>query len=194
MSAARLYSVGLCFGLAWLVTGATAQTPAPATTPKAAASATTAPDAKPADTKTAAAASPGGAKIYIIRAKGIPSVARLTTFDVLVDGRKVGELPAGTYVLASRPPGHHTVEMQNGAGGIFFASCKGEMTLAAGMTYYVGAGPAPTGAPGTDLINFLMLGTTGKQLPGDCKMNWTFYLLDDATGQQELAKLGVKAH
>src|SRR4029077_7736221 len=65
----------------------------------------------PATTAKPAPKAPGQATIYFLRPKGIIGVGAP---EVLVDGRKVGELSAGTYFVVSRAPGHHTIESQGG--------------------------------------------------------------------------------
>jgi hypothetical protein len=156
-------SIGLC--LLWLVAPAAAEATAPAAT------------AKPAPK------APGQATIYFLRPNGIVGVGAP---GVLVDGRKVGELSAGTYFVVSRPPGHHTIESQ---GGIIRTSWQCEVDFAAGRTYFLEIGPQTTGAIGTDLLTMLLTSTGGQQLPGHGLFNYVFYSLDAEHGRAEIAKL-----
>src|SRR5947209_9844833 len=116
----------ITFGMLWLIaTGAAAQTK-----PEAA--------AKPLPR------SSGQATIYFLRLNSLNGAiwGKLSSPGIKVDGRKVGELIAGTYFVVSRPAGHHTLELE---GGFLAAPWDSDVVLAAGQTYFITVAPRPTG-------------------------------------------------
>jgi hypothetical protein len=158
-------SIGLC--LLWLVAPAAAA----ATTPEV--------TAKPPPR------APGQATIYFLRPKGLGGFGMLSP-DVLIDGRKVGELSAGTFFVVSRPPGHHTIETH---GGILHTSRQSEVDFAAGQTYFFEIGPQESGLLANDLLAMVLTNTRGREVPGHGLFNYVFYSLDAEQGRAEIAKL-----
>jgi hypothetical protein len=143
--------------------------------------ATPAPAAKPA------AHGGGQATIYIIRPREF-TVGAFTTVDIDVDGRTIGELPTASFILVRRPPGHHTVAIEAGS-GIFHGVQQSDLDLGAGQTYFLQIGPRLTGAPGSDLLNMVLSGTSIHQLPGTGSMNIVFFSLDAETGHTRITSL-----
>jgi hypothetical protein len=81
---------------------------------------------------------PGQATIYFILPNSLNGAiwGKLApTPDIKVDGRQVGRLVTGTYLLVNRPAGHHTIDSD--VRGIFgVTSWESEVELAAGQTYF----------------------------------------------------------
>jgi hypothetical protein len=161
MSIKRIVAVGAC--VLYFVTSAAAQSP---------------PEAKP---KPAPRAS-GEATVYFLRAEGLGGGAP----EILVDGRKVGELSTGSYFVVRRPAGHHVLASQ---GGLIVTTWQSEVDFAAGQSYFLQLAPRPTGGIGTDLLVMALAGTRGELLPGHGMFNFGFYSLDAAHGREAIAKL-----
>jgi hypothetical protein len=165
-----------------------------------AAAETTPPAAKTAAAPAAAKPAPGGhdgrhdgghggsVTIYFLRPSGLMNIARLGgAVNITVDGRKIGELPAGTYFVASEATGHHVLGVK---GGFLDGGRESEVDLAAAHTYYLQIGPVSTGAPGQDLANMLVSGTRGQELPGHgFNAAMSFHLLDAEFAKTEMAKM-----
>lgn len=129
---------------------------------------------------------PGRATIYVIRPTGIMGTG-FTSPDIKIDGRKIGELVGGTFLIAGRPAGHHTLEVQ---GGVLSTSWESEVDLVAGQTYYYEIGPQSNGAPGSELLAMALAGTSGQRLPGHGLMaSYSFLSLDTEHGRAALAGL-----
>jgi hypothetical protein len=159
--------IGLC--LLWLVPRAWAAPPTPAVA------------AKPP------AHAGGQATIYFIRPREF-TMAAFSSVDLVVDGRKIGELPTASYFVAKPPPGHHTVAMEAGS-GIFHTTWQSDPDLGAGQTYFLQIGPRLTGAVGSDIANMILAGTSLQQLPGQGSMGFVFFSLDAETGRARIANL-----
>lgn len=126
----------------------------------------------------------GPATIYFLRPTGI--IAPYSP-DVELDGRKVGELSAGTYFVVKAPSGHHALKIP----GIFMAgSWEGDVSLAAGTTYFIELGTNQTGAIGMRGLTAMLAGTTGIQMSGrGFNAAYSFYMLDSEEGRAIVAKL-----
>ncbi len=141
MPAKRIVSIGWCL-IALIVAAGTSAAQATASAPKP------------------TAAKSGAATIYFFRTRGlVPSV----TFDINVDGHKVGALAPGTYFVVKRPPGRHTLEFP---AGVLRGAWQSDVEVAAGRTYYVAIGPTLTGAVGVDFLAIVLAGRHGQELPG----------------------------
>ena len=145
-----------------------------------------------AQTPSAAPAKPaphpaGQATIYFIRPNSVGAAiwGRLGSGTIKIDGVKVGELAGGTYIVASRPAGHHTLVVDPALA----AHWESPVDLAGGETLYVEVGPYGD-AIGQQLANSLVSNTWGTRMPGH---SWNpalcFYSLDAAHGRAALSGL-----
>jgi hypothetical protein len=133
---------------------------------------------------------PSGATIYFIRGPGIKG---FWVPEVVIDDRKVGDLLPATVLIASRPAGHHTIDIPN---HILSGSMHSEIDLTAGQTYYLEFGPYQD-APGMQLIQALLAGGAGARgtlLPGRGIAPYRFYLLDAEKGRELIAKIKNDTH
>jgi hypothetical protein len=145
-----------------------------------------------AQTPSAAPAKPaphpsGQATIYFIRPNGVVSAiwGRVSSPTIKIDGNKVGELTGGTYIVASRPAGHHTLAIE----GLLATNWESPVDLASGQTYYLEIGPY-SDAIGTQAVNALMTNTQGQRLPGHSwNPSFCFYSLDATHGRAALSGL-----
>jgi hypothetical protein len=55
-------------------------------------------------------------------------------FDFFLDGKRIGTMTSGDYIVAKVPAGRHTLTMDNGS--IFSSGIRQELILGAGMTHY----------------------------------------------------------
>jgi hypothetical protein len=130
----------------------------------------------------------GQVTIYIFRPNSIVSAiwGRASSPDIKVNGHKVGELVAGTYLVINRPAGRHILEINSSLAGPW----QSEVIFAAGQTYYFEIAPRPSGAPGRDLVNVLVSNIHGQFVPGNGVFaGLSFYSLDGEHGRTEIASL-----
>ena len=140
-----------------------------------------------APTKPAPHAS-GQATIYILRPNSVSTAiwGKLSSPTIKIDGVKVGDLTGGTYIVASRPAGHHTLVLDSA----LTANWESPVDLAGGQTLYVEIGPYSNAIGIQQFANSLASNTWGQCMPGH---SWNpglcFYSLDAAHGRAALAGL-----
>ncbi|OKO80984.1 hypothetical protein AC629_26280 [Bradyrhizobium sp. NAS80.1] len=83
-----------------------------------------------------------------------------TEAGIKIDGRPVGSVSKGYYFSVDMPPGLHLITCVNSLSKDYEA----EVQIEAGQTYYFGIGTPQTGAPGQDLLNHAVSGSSGQQL------------------------------
>jgi hypothetical protein len=139
---------------------------------------------QPENKRTISARTVGPATIYFLRPEGMITPG---SPDVELDGRKIGELRAGTYFVVQTKSGHHTLKIP----GVFLAgSWEGDVTLAAGTTYFIELGTNQTGAIGMRALTGALAGTTGQQMSGrGFNASHSFYMLNSEEGRAIVAKL-----
>lgn len=139
---------------------------------------------QPQHKRTTSAGAAGRATIYFLRPEGMIAPG---SPDVELDGRKVGELSAGTYFVVQAAPGHHTLKIP----GVFLAgSWESDVILAAGTTQFIEVGTNQTGGIGMRALTGALAGTTGEQMGGrGFNSSYCFYWLDSEEGRAIVAKL-----
>jgi hypothetical protein len=126
----------------------------------------------------------GQATIYILRPNSVGTAiwGRLSSPTIKIDGVTVGELVGGTYIVASRPAGHHTLVVDTALA----ANWESPVDLAGGQILYVEIGPY-SDAIGQQLANSLVSNTWGERMPGHSwNPGFCFYSLDAAHGRAAL--------
>jgi hypothetical protein len=129
----------------------------------------------------------GGATISIIRS--MPVLGWATQPDIRFDGKLVGELGVGSYLVVNAPRGQHKLEVQ---GGGLVGPYESQLQVEPGKSYFIEVGPRPNnGAPGTQLMTRFFANTmSGQELPGRGFFgSYVFYLLDAGEGRAKIATL-----
>ncbi len=147
--------------------------------------ASAAPTSKPAKPS---ASGGSNATIYIMRST--PVLGWATQPDIRVDGKFVGELSVGSYLVVNAPRGQHKLEVQGGAP--LTGPYESGIQVEAGKSYFIEVGPRPNnGAPGTQLMTRFFANTmSGQELPGRGFFGtYVFYLLDAGEGRAKIATL-----
>jgi hypothetical protein len=123
-------------------------------------------------------------RLYFIRHPSVMS--GFGTPPIKVDGKLVGELAAGTYIVVDRPPGTHKITVYGARDSI---GCETDVSFALGMSHYFELGPIVR----TNAEGFIVdsMGITGRPVP--CRYGegsqYMFYSLDSAAGAAAVAKL-----
>jgi hypothetical protein len=94
--------------------------------------------------------------LYFLREKGLWA----TEAGIKLDGQPVGSVSKGFYFSVDRPPGRYRITCVNPVSMDYEA----EVQIEGGQTYYFGIGTPQTGAPGQDLLNQAVSGSSGRQL------------------------------
>jgi hypothetical protein len=97
------------------------------------------------------------ARLYFLREKGL----LVTEAGTKIDGQPVGSVSKGYYFSVDKPPGHYRITCVNPVS----ADYEAEVQIEGGQTYYFGIGTPQTGAPGQNLLNQAVSGSSGRQLP-----------------------------
>jgi hypothetical protein len=128
------------------------------------------------------------ARFYFLREKG--TIA--TEAGIKIDGQTVGSVSKGFYFSVDRPPGRHTITCVNQLSADYDA----EVQVEGGQTYYFGIGVIQSGAPGYDLINQAVSGSSGRQLPATSVKSafsgTALYQLDPVEGPAVISQLKPK--
>ncbi|WP_441233919.1 DUF2846 domain-containing protein [Bradyrhizobium sp. 930_D9_N1_4] len=133
------------------------------------------------------------ARLYFLREKGIFGAmgGMATSAEIKIDGKPVGTLKMGKFFVVDRAPGltkiasHTTMSM---------ADYEVEVPIEAGKTYYFGVGTQRGGAPGQDLINQAIAGSSGQQIRSTSPFKSAFsgsglFRLEPAAGAAAIEKL-----
>jgi hypothetical protein len=127
---------------------------------------------------------PPNATLYFLRPAGLYAPLSPT---VKINGRVVGELPAGTYFVVSRPPGHYVLEVQ---GGLFNAGYESDVDLAPGQIYFLEVGTQQTFGIGFQALTGALSGNRGQQLPGrGFNAPFSFFSLNPEHGRAAIATM-----
>ena len=128
------------------------------------------------------------AHLYFLREKGLWA----TEAGIKIDGQPVGSVSKGFYFSVDRPPGRHTITCVNQLSADYDA----EVQVEGGQTYYFGIGVIQSGAPGYDLINQAVSGSSGRQLPATSVKSafsgTALYQLDPVEGPAVISQLKPK--
>jgi hypothetical protein len=128
------------------------------------------------------------ARLYFLREKGLFA----SEAGIKIDGEPVGSVSKGYYFSIDRPPGRHTITCVNQLS----ADYDTEIQVEGGQNYYFGIGVIQTGAPGHDLLNQAVAGSSGRQLPSTSVKSafsgTALYQIDTAEGPAVISQLKPK--
>jgi hypothetical protein len=129
------------------------------------------------------------AHLYFLREKGLWA----TEAGIKIDGQPVGSVSKGYYFSVDKPPGHYRITCVNPVS----ADYEAEVQIEGGQTYYFGIGTPQTGAPGQNLLNQAVSGSSGRQLPPTSPLMAGFsgaalYQIDAAEGPAVIGQLKPK--
>ena len=129
------------------------------------------------------------ARLYFLREKGLWA----TEAGIKIDGQAVGSVSKGFYFSVEKPPGRYLITCVNPLSKDYEA----EVQIEAGQTYYFGIGTPQSGAPGQNLLNQAVSGSSGRQLRSTSPLMSGFsgaalYLIDAAEGPAIIDQLKPK--
>jgi hypothetical protein len=128
------------------------------------------------------------ARLYFLREKGLWA----TEAGIKIDGQAVGSVSKGFYFSVDKPPGRYRIICVNSVS----ADYETEIQIEGGQTYYFGIGVPQTGAPGQNLLNQAVAGSSGRQLPSTSLMSGfaggALYQIDAAEGPAIIGQLKPK--
>jgi hypothetical protein len=162
MSVLRKISVGLC--MVWIMAAGASAAPTKPT-----------------------ASGGGNGTIYFLRPT--PVMGWATKPDIKVDGRLVGELSVGSYLVVSCPHGQHSLSVR---GGGLEGGFETQLQVESGKSYFIEVGPNQNGqAIGQQLIGRLISNSNfGQQMPGSTLLAvYVFYQLSAEEGREKIATL-----
>jgi len=103
---------------------------------------------KPRDTRVA--------RLYFLREKGLVG----TEVGIKIDGKPVGSVAKGLYFFVDRPPGRYRIASVNPISMDY----ESEIEIEGGRSYYFGIGTPQVAAPGQNLLNQALAGSSGQQM------------------------------
>lgn len=129
------------------------------------------------------------ARLYFLREKGLWAPEA----GIKIDGQPVGSVSKGFYFSVDRPPGRYRITCVNPVSMDYEA----EVQIEGGQTYYFGIGVPQTGAPGQNLLNQAVAGSSGQQLSSTSPLMSGFsgaalYQIDVAEGPAVISQLKPK--
>jgi hypothetical protein len=130
------------------------------------------------------------ARLYFLREKGLWA----TEAGIKIDGQLVGSVSKGLYFSVDRPPGRYLITCVNPLSKDYEA----EVQIEGGQTYYFGIGTPQSGAPGQNLLNQAVSGSSGRQLRSTSPLMSGFsgaalYQIDAAEGPAIIGQLKPKS-
>jgi Protein of unknown function (DUF2846) len=136
------------------------------------------PQTKPRDSRLA--------RLYFLREKGLVG----TEVGIKVDGKQVGSVATGFYFFSEKPPGRYRIACVNPISMDY----ESEMEIEAGKTYYFGIGTPQVAAPGQNLLNQALAGSSGEQMRPTSALMAGFsgaalYQIDAAEGPAVISQL-----
>jgi hypothetical protein len=125
------------------------------------------------------------AHLYFFREKGLWA----TEAGIKIDGQLVGSISKGLYFSIDKPPGRYRITCVNPVS----ANYETEVQIEGGQTYYFGVGTPQSGAPGQNLLNQAVSGSSGRQLPSTSLASGlagaALYQIDAAEGPAIIGQL-----
>jgi len=116
----------------------------------------------------------------------------MTEAGIKIDGQPVGSVSKGFYFSVDRSPGRYRITCVNPVSMDYEA----EVQIEGGQTYYFGIGVLQTGAPGQNLLNQAVAGSSGRQLPSTSLKSafsgTALYQIDTAEGPAVISQLKPK--
>jgi hypothetical protein len=96
------------------------------------------------------------ARLYFLREKGLIG----TEVSIKIDGKPVGSVTKGSYFVVDRPPGRYRIS----SGTALSMDYEAETRIEGGRSYYFGVGVPQVAAPGQNLLNQAVAGSSGQQM------------------------------
>ena len=132
---------------------------------------------------------PRPARLYFLREKGLWA----TEAGIKINDEPVGSVSKGFYFSIEKPPGRYRITCVNPVS----ADYETEAQIEGGKTYYFGIGVRQSGAPGQDLLNQAVSGSSGRQLPSTSPIRGAMagavlYQIDAAEGPAVVGQLKPK--
>ena len=128
------------------------------------------------------------ARLYFLREKGLWA----TEAGIKIDGQPVRSVSKGFYFSVDKPPGRYRITCVNSVS----ADYEAEVQIEGGQTYYFGIGVPQTSAPGQNLLNQAVSGSSGQQLRSTSLMSGfaggALYQIDAAEGPAVISQLKPK--
>jgi hypothetical protein len=121
------------------------------------------PRSKPAPVSPSKQQAPQPAHLYFMREKGLWA----TEAGIKIDDQLVGSVSKGSYFSVDRPAGRYQITCVNQVSANYVT----EIQIESGHTYYFGVGARQTAAPGQNLLNQAVAGSSGQQLPATSLMS-----------------------
>jgi hypothetical protein len=129
------------------------------------------------------------ARLYFLREKGFIG----TEVGIKIDGKSAGSVDKGLYFFVDRPPARYRISCVNPVSMDY----ETEIQIEAGRTYYFGIGTPQVSAPGQNLLNQALAGSSGQQMQATSPLMAGFsgaalYLLDSTEGAAAISQLKPK--
>jgi hypothetical protein len=126
------------------------------------------------------------ARLYFLREKGLISAE----VGIKIDSSSVGSVDKGLYFFVDRPPGRYRISCVNPISMDY----ETEVQIEGGRTYYFGIGTPQVPAPGQNLLNQAIAGSSGQQMRATSPLMAGFsgaalYLLDAKEGAAAISQL-----
>jgi hypothetical protein len=126
------------------------------------------------------------ARLYFLREKGLWA----SEAGIKIDDRLVGSVSKGTYFSIEKPPGRYKITCVNPVS----ADYEAEVQIEGGHTYYFGVGTHQSGPPVQSLLNHVVSGSSGRQLPSSSPFKGAMagavlYQIDAAEGPAIIGRL-----
>ena len=96
------------------------------------------------------------ARLYFLREKGLVG----TEVGIKIDGKPAGSVAKGFYFFSDKPPGRYRIACLNPISMDY----ETEIETEGGKTYYFGVGTPQVAAPGQNLLNQALAGSSGQQM------------------------------
>ncbi|KRR28442.1 hypothetical protein CQ13_20835 [Bradyrhizobium retamae] len=124
--------------------------------------------------------------MYFLREKGLVG----TEVGIKIDGKPVGSVAKGLYFFLDRPPGRYRIACVNPISMDY----ETETEIEGGRTYYFGVGTPQVAAPGQNLLNQALAGSSGQQMRATSPLMAGFsgaalYQIDAAEGAAVISQL-----
>jgi hypothetical protein len=126
------------------------------------------------------------ARLYFLREKGLVA----TEVGIKVDGKQVGSVATGFYFFSEKTPGRYRIACVNPISMDY----ESEIEIESGKTYYFGIGTPQVTAPGQNLLNQALAGSSGQQMRPTSALMGGFsgaalYQIDAAEGPSVISQL-----
>ena len=124
------------------------------------------------------------ARLHFIRNPAL--IRQIGSADIKVDGKLVGSLTTGSYLVVDRPPGPHKITVY---GSIDPTGFEADINVGPGVSYYYELEPIMR--INADALNYAGMGVSGKPLPGQSGSNspFMFYSLEPTAGAASVARI-----